>query len=75
MFKSLATGMFRVGHNRNTRQNNLAFSSFHRLTTCQKAFSFRGPQVWNNLPTDLRSIDSLPLFKKKLKEYFIGQYA
>ena len=38
MFKSKVTGKFRVGHDRNTRQNNSTFCSFHRLTTCQKAF-------------------------------------
>ena len=76
MHKSMAEGNFTVSHNVNTRNNNLntASSTFHRLSTCQQAVSFRGPQIWNSLPSDLRSIKSLPLFKKKLKLYFLQKY-
>ena len=58
---------FSISQNINTRKNNLTAPFFHRLTTCEHAASFRGPQLWNRLPLYLRYIEYLPLFKKNLK--------
>ncbi|KAG1925393.1 hypothetical protein F2P79_025577 [Pimephales promelas] len=51
-------------------------SSFHltvppaRLVTMgSRAFSCSAPQLWNSLPPDLRSVDSFPLFKTRLKTH------
>lgn len=35
-------------------------------------FSFAAPKVWNSLPLSLREIDSLSLFKTRLKTYFFN---
>ena len=35
----------------------------------ERAFSFNGPQTWNNLPYDIRSCLSLDSFKKMLKTH------
>jgi len=32
------------------------------------------PKLWNILPQAIRDADSLFLFKKKLKDYFLGLY-
>ena len=32
-----------------------------------RSFSFAGPKLWNSLPCDLRTCDSLEFFKRKLK--------
>ena len=76
MHTSLSEGSYKINHNLNTRNNtkNLASSKYQRLSTSQQAVSYRGPQIWNNLPAYLRDIKSLPLFKNKLKSYFINQY-
>ena len=37
-----------------------------------RAFSCAGPELWNALPEDLRSIQSLPLFKSRLKTHFFN---
>ena len=34
-----------------------------------KAFSFYAPKVWNNLPYDIRSCQSLTQFKKEIKTF------
>ena len=70
----VADGNFGMNHDRNTRHNNLTSSEFHRLTICQRAVSYRGPLIWNNLPLHLRTIESLPSFKNKLKLYFLNHY-
>ena len=74
MHKAIADGQFGVNHDRNTRNNNLASSEFHGLTICQRAVSYRGPLIWNSLPLHLRTIESLPSFKNKLKLYFLSHY-
>uniref|UniRef100_A0A3B3CCN3 Reverse transcriptase domain-containing protein n=1 Tax=Oryzias melastigma TaxID=30732 RepID=A0A3B3CCN3_ORYME len=39
------------------------------ITMGDRAFSRSAPQLWNSLPSDLRNLDSLPQFEKKLKTY------
>ncbi len=39
-----------------------------------RAFSVAGPQLWNDLPCDIRSSSSLTVFKSKLKTYLFSQY-
>ena len=34
-----------------------------------RAFSSAGPMLWNNLPNNLRTLDSLETFKSKLKSF------
>ena len=34
------------------------------------AFSYIGPKLWNELPIQLRSLNSVEIFKKSLKSYF-----
>mgnify|MGYP006382823023 CR=1 FL=1 len=34
-----------------------------------RAFSVAGPRAWNSLPSELKTITSTPLFKRKLKTY------
>ena len=34
-----------------------------------RSFSLAGPSGWNKLPSDIRSIESLDIFKKKLKTF------
>ena len=53
-------------------------SSSHRLFTVprvhssfgRRAFSFVGPSVWNKLPTDLTSCETVSTFKRKLNAPF-----
>ena len=34
-----------------------------------RAFSYRAPLLWNNLPSDIHGADSLQVFKSRLKSY------
>uniref|UniRef100_A0A3Q3EBG2 Reverse transcriptase domain-containing protein n=1 Tax=Labrus bergylta TaxID=56723 RepID=A0A3Q3EBG2_9LABR len=43
---------------------------FARLSTMGgRVFSCSAPQLWNSLPPDIRNIDSLPIFKSRLKTH------
>merc|ERR1712148_23088 len=61
MFKNIAS--FRPIHNLNTRSRDLALPSFNRLTLCQHSITFNGPKIWNDIPSDLRNLVSLNIFK------------
>ena len=37
-----------------------------------RAFSFRGPHLWNNLPAHVWSTDTITLFKARLKTYLFS---
>ena len=58
----------------NTRQANFLTPSYHRLTLTQKSPSYLGPVFWNSLPDQLKSLDSVPAFKRLLKRYLIDLY-
>ena len=74
MHGAVRGGMYDVPHHINTRNRDRALPKFHRLNVCQQSISYTGPNIWNNLPSDLRNIESLSLLKNKLKKFFVGQY-
>ena len=74
MFKNKDRGNFRINHGLNTRNSGLARPTYQRLTVTQQAVSFQAPRIWNELPLEIRSLNSLIQFKKQLKSYFIQHY-
>ena len=74
MHKALSNGDYAPLHDRSTRNRDLAVPIFHNLTNTQRAVSSIGPRTWNELPLNLRNIDSLNPFKKALKKYLMDQY-
>ncbi len=46
-----------------------------KLVTCRdRAFKKAAPTLWNDLPTNLRNIESLASFKAKLKTHLFTEY-
>ena len=37
------------------------------------AFSYAAPLIWNSLPDDIRTEDSMPAFKRKLSTYLFKE--
>ncbi len=58
-------------HDRDTRNNKkLQIPQYH--TTCgQRTFKYRATKIWNALDEQLKSINSVNLFKSKLKLEFL----
>ena len=52
---------------RSTDQKLLALPKSRLKTYGDRAFSVAAPKLWNELPLDLRSLDTINLFKKHLK--------
>ena len=44
------------------------------LTSARFSVCYSGPQLWNELDTNLKQSASLPIFKKKLKQQLLERY-
>ena len=67
-------GAYKIEHSVNTRNSNLSKPKRHNLTRSKQSVATNGPNLWNSLPIDIRSIKSLPSFKKNLKSHYLSQY-
>ena len=61
-------------HNYPTRNSSNIRLPFYKKSQSQNSFLYRGIQIWNTLPEDLRTIDSITSFRKKYKELTVSQY-
>lgn len=64
-------------HNHNTRQSTRYYINRPQCTlSCtQKAFSYRGPTIYNALPEILKASVSLNSFKSKLRRYILNAHS
>ena len=53
----------------NVNRNGNIILNNCRLSLFRKSFSFRGPEYWNSLPSELRNISGISNFKKELKKW------
>ena len=51
---------------RSASSNYLLIPPVRRSTVGARAFTVSGPALWNRLPSDITSIDSLPVFRRHL---------
>ena len=54
---------------RSSSKNLLVIPRTYTIRYGERAFCAVAPRLWNGLPLDIRSINSLELFKKKLKAF------
>lgn len=47
----------------------------HRTTAFEKSAGYAGARFFNEIPDSIKSLESLKLFKKRLKEYLIDKCA
>ena len=73
MFHARSRGEYTTQSNIRTRSSNRALSGFHRLSTTQHAVSWVGPTLWNDLPHNLRSLNSYTRFRKSFKEFLLNR--
>ena len=45
-------------------------SNIPNFSMSENAFSYCGPKIWNNLPYEMRSLDTIEKFKANLKTYY-----
>ena len=73
--KAILNGSFQCLHSVNTRNRDQAIPTYQRLSQTQRSVNFHGPSLWNSLPLDLKNIEKLPCFKKKLKLHILNEYS
>ena len=69
MKKMLQRYSTREGLRSNNMERLLVIPKTKRKTFADRAFSVCGPQLWNHLPTELRTAPTLETFKSSLKTY------
>ena len=53
----------------NTRHGEAYSISFQRISVCQRSLKFIVPKLYNELPLRIKSIDTLGIFKKEIKNF------
>ena len=51
------------------KKNVLEKPPKHLKTYGERSFSYAAPDVWNQLPQDVKSSETIAIFKKRLKTY------
>jgi hypothetical protein len=54
---------------RSAATNHLLVPPFRLSTVGSRAFPVAGPQIWNDLPDEVTSAQSLSIFRQRLKSY------
>ena len=61
-------------HSYATRECDLNFFLSKSVASAPDSFAFTGIKQWNSLPRRIKEIDSIAVFKSKLKEYLFSRY-
>ena len=61
-------------HSHNTRGSDYNYVVSRDLSLSQSGFAYTAIKLWNSLPPLVKSIDTLPRFKRDLKEHFLSEY-
>ena len=69
------SSQFTRTHTYSTRNRDQLLPRFHRLALSQKCVSYSGPVLWNSLPNDIKTCQSLTTFKFHLKRYLVSKYS
>lgn len=62
-------------HEYNTRNRNNPRIPLAKSTAASNSLSHTGPSLWSKLPTEIRSVNSFKVFKKKYKDFMIAKYS
>ena len=62
-----------LARNRSAARGDLLYHRWNTVSYGQRCFQYSAPVVWNSLPTDLRSKQSLTAFRRDLKTYLFRQ--
>ena len=75
IFNSNSNPNLSRNHRYLTRNRNLLLPTYQRLTITQHSVFFKGVNLWNDLPSQFKSIDQWSTLKNYLKSYFINMYS
>ena len=62
-----------IDHQHETRSNkSLLRLPLDKSGTAKRSLYFQGPHCFNELPKNIRSLESIVIFKSKLREHFLS---
>ena len=61
-------------HNYPTRNNNKFMAPKYNMRKSEMSINLKSINVWNKLPVDIRTADSLNVFMDNLRNYFLSRY-
>ena len=61
-------------HNHNTRQLNNPHVRYRRTQLAARQINHIGPQIWQQLPNNLKTKPNIKLFTKHCKKYLLGKH-
>ena len=59
-------------HDRNTKYKNNLNIPGYKSASGQRSFLYHAASFWNSLPREITESDSLPTFKRDLKEFLLS---
>ena len=62
-------------HEHDTRRSNNLVAEIENSVISCFTLKYLAPSVWNSLPVSVRQAEHLPLFKNRLKAYFLGNWS
>ena len=72
MFPSIVNNYFNLSTSHYSSRTPYCYRIPHIRTNYAKfSIKYYGPFLWNQIPLDLKIINSLPMFKNKTKEYIL----
>ena len=73
ILKQKFTKRFHVSKYETRRANDLQILRPRLEITKKKSFSYKGAKVWNDIPNNIRNVESAALFKQQVRNYFLVQ--
>ena len=61
-------------HGYDTRNRNNPITPFPRVNAVRINYNFQFVESWNNIPDDIKSLNSLSRFKSAYMKYFVNNY-
>jgi len=64
----------RLTHHHNIRQRDYFHTYIVKSEVGKRAIKYKGSKLWNNLPAEIKNIQSTQSFKYKLKTYLLHMF-
>ena len=74
MFEARHSGIFDRSHPYATRFYHDLVPFHARLTITENSLRVIGPNIWNSVPSEIRNVSTLSIFKNQFKKHLVSSY-
>ena len=72
-FKNILDLIFNRIHKYDTSRAKELRLIYHKLHSTQRSINYVGPMVWNEISTEIKSLNTLKKFKASIKRYYLNK--